>query len=98
MPRRPFIAVYIMTNKTYGTLYAGVTANLPARVQQHREGEIGGFTQKYGLDRLVLFEQHESIIVAIQREKSIKKYRRDWKINLIERDNQGWHDLGAAFF
>jgi len=98
MQRRPLIAVYMMTNQAYGTLYIGVTANLPARVQQHREGDIKGFTQKYHLDRLVWFEQHESIIVAIQREKSIKKYKRDWKINLIERDNPGWHDLAGMFF
>ena len=98
MQRRPFIAVYMMTNQAYGTLYTGVTANLPARVHQHRSGEVEGFTTRYGLRRLVWFEQHESIIDAIQREKSIKKYKRDWKINLIERDNPGWDDLASLFF
>jgi putative endonuclease len=98
MERRPFIAVYMMTNQAYGTLYTGVTANLPARVQQHRAGEVDGFTKRYGLERIVWFEQHESIIVAIQREKSIKKYKRDWKINLIERDNPHWNDLSGMLF
>src|SRR5665213_1989045 len=92
MARRPFIAVYMMTNRRHGTLYIGVTANLMGRVGQHREGTIPGFTQTYGLTRLVWFEQHESI-AAIRREKSLKKYKRDWKINLIERDNPDWEDL-----
>jgi len=98
MERRPFIAVYIMTNRPHGTLYIGVTANLAARVGQHRQGEIDGFTKRYGLHRLVWFEQHESIVVAIEREKSLKKYKRDWKINLIERDNPDWRDLGGPFW
>jgi putative endonuclease len=95
MTRRPFIAVYIMANRRYGTLYVGVTADLETRVHQHQSGEIPGFTQRYGLRRLVWFEQHETIIGAIQREKSLKKYERDWKINLIERENPYWYDLSA---
>ena len=98
MARRPFIAVYMMTNRRHGTLYIGVTANLMGRVGQHREGAVPGFTQKYGLTRLVWFEQHESIVAAIRREKSLKKYKRDWKINLIERDNPDWEDLFVGFF
>lgn len=98
MSRRPFICVYIMTNRRYGTLYVGVTANLIARIGQHRDGEVPGFTAKYGLKRLVWFEQHESIVGAIQREKSLKKYKRDWRINLIERDNPHWDDLFVQFF
>jgi putative endonuclease len=98
MARRPFIAVYMMTNRRHGTIYTGVTANLMARVAQHREGTMPGFTQKYGLTRLVWFEQHESIVHAIQREKSLKKYKRDWKINLIERENPGWLDLFVQLF
>ncbi len=93
MVRRPFIAVYMLTNRKHGTLYIGVTANLIARVGQHREHQVPGFTAKYGLHRLVWFEQHETIVGAIQREKSLKKYKRDWKLNLIERDNPGWDDL-----
>ena len=87
MSRRPFIAVYMLANRRHGTLYIGVTANLPARIDQHRSGTIPGFTQTYGVNRLVWFEQHESIVAAIRREKSLKKYKRDWKINLIEREN-----------
>ncbi len=90
--------VYIMTNASFGTLYTGVTANLMARIDQHRQGAVPGFTQKYGLTRLVWFEQHGSIVAAIQREKSLKKYKRDWKINLIERDNPDWHDLFVELF
>jgi putative endonuclease len=70
-----------------------VTSNLRRRAWQHREGLIVGFTKKYGLKRLVWFEQHESMIAAIQREKSFKKYQRDWKINLIERNNPHCTDL-----
>ena len=90
---RAFIAVYIMSNKKHGTLYTGVTGNLRQRAWQHREGLIDGFTKKYGLKWLVWYEQHESVIAAIQREKSLKKYERNWKINLIERDNPDWNDL-----
>jgi putative endonuclease len=97
MERRPFIAVYIMANRPYGTLYIGVTSDLETRVDQHQSGQLGGFTKRYGLHRLVWFEPHEFIVVAIQREKSLKKYRRDWKINLIERENPNWEDLSRAW-
>ena len=93
MPRRPFIAVYMMTNRRHGTLYIGVTADLVTRVVQHVDGEIPGFTATYDLKRLVWFEPHETIVGAIAREKSLKKYKREWKINLIERDNPQWDDL-----
>jgi putative endonuclease len=93
MARRPFIAVYIMTNRRDGTLYIGVTSDLITRAYQHRQGILPGFTKIYGLDRLVWFEQHDSIAEAIQRETSLKRYKRDWKINLIERDNPHWDDL-----
>jgi putative endonuclease len=90
--RRPFIAVYIMTNRKHGTLYVGVTADLVARACQHRDGH-GGFTARYGLKRLVWFERHFIVRDAIQRETSLKRYKRDWKINLIERENPHWNDL-----
>ena len=93
VPRDAFIAVYMMSNRKHGTLYIGVTGNLTRPVWQHREGEIDGFTKKYGLERLVWYEHYESMVGAIQREKSLKKYRRDWKINLNERDNPDWNDL-----
>ncbi len=96
VPRDAFIAVYIMSNKKHGTLYIGVTSNLMQRAWQHREGVIDGFTRKYGLKRLVWYEQHENMIAAIRREKTLKKYQRDWKITLIERDNPHWIDLYTA--
>ena len=90
---RVLIAVYIMTNAPYGTLYVGVMSNLYQRVAQHRAGTFDGFTEKHGLKRLVWFETFEFITTAIRREKAIKRYLRDWKINLIERDNPHWQDL-----
>jgi putative endonuclease len=89
-------AVYILASRRHGTLYVGVTASLVRRVSQHRAGEIQGFTARYGVKRLVWFERHESIVDAIQREKSLKKYRREWKVNLIERENPFWADLYPA--
>jgi putative endonuclease len=96
--RDSFIAVYMMSNRRHGTLYIGVTSDLITRVTQHRSGEIPGFTHRYGLNRLVWFEQWESISEAIHREKSLKKYKREWKINLIERENPDWADLYPGFF
>ena len=86
-------AVYMMASRKHGTLYIGVTSELIQRVVEHREGLRGGFTEAYGVKRLVWFERHESIVAAIQREKSLKRYPRQWKINLIERDNPNWDDL-----
>jgi len=79
--------------KRNGTLYTGVTGDLIKRVYQHKKDLIPGFTNKYGVHKLVYFEQHGDIINAIIREKQIKKWRRDWKINLIERNNPEWRDL-----
>ena len=90
-------AVYIMASRKHGTLYIGVTSDLQNRVAQHRAGEIEGFTKRYGVKRLVRFEVHDNIVDAIQREKSLKKYRREWKINLIEGDNPDWDDLSPQF-
>jgi len=75
MPERLLIAVYMMSNRRHGTLYIGVTSNLPQRVRQHREGLIEGFTKKYQLKRLVWYEDHQSVVAAIQREKNLKKYK-----------------------
>src|SRR5689334_5800292 len=85
--------VYIMTNRPSGTLYVGVTANLPRRAWEHREGVIKGFTKQYGLKRLVFAEWHEDIRSAIQREKNIKHWPRAWKVRLILDANPGWADL-----
>ena len=94
---RPLIATYIMTNAPYGTLYIGVTSNLYGRVAQHKAGTFEGFTGKHGLKRLVWFEPNETMLGAIRREKSLKRYLRDWKINLIERDNPHWDDLSLEW-
>lgn len=91
-------AVYIMASRRHGTLYIGVTSDLIARVMQHRDGVYDGFTKRYGVKRLVWFEWHDGIEAAIHREKRLKEYRRDWKINLIERENPDWHDLFPNFF
>ena len=85
--------VYMMSIKPRGTLYIGVTGDLVRRVWQHRNHELPGFTDRYNLERLVWFETHEEAAVAIQREKSLKRWLRQWKIDLIERDNPGWRDL-----
>ena len=89
-------AVYMLASRRHGTIYTGVSGRFLHRISQHREGAIEGFTQRYGVKRLVWFELHEGIVSAIQREKSIKKYRRQWKINLIERDNPHWADLAMG--
>jgi putative endonuclease len=85
--------VYILTNQRRGTLYVGVTSNLAQRIWIHREGLTHGFTKKYGLKRLVHVEFYESMGEAIQREKRLKRWRRLWKIRLIEQANPGWRDL-----
>ncbi len=91
MNRQP--AVYLLASKRNGTLYIGVTSNLPARVWQHRNDQIDGFTKKYRVHRLVYFELHEEMTAAIRREKQLKKWRRAWKIELIEKSNPEWRDL-----
>ena len=88
--------VYIMASGFNGTLYTGVTSNLPARVIQHREGTFHGFTAKYSVTRLVWFEAAETMRDAIASEKRIKRWLRNWKIVLIERGNPHWNDLGSA--
>ncbi len=87
------IAVYMMANRKNGTLYIGVTSNLLQRTWQHREGTAAGFTKKHSCKTLVWFEQHAWIERAIAREKSLKSYRRQNKINLIEASNPDWKDL-----
>ena len=79
--------VYIMTSGYRGTLYVGVTSNLPGRVYQHREGLADGFTNDHGINTLVWFEPHETAESAIRREKRLKRYKRDWKIQMTEDTN-----------
>jgi putative endonuclease len=86
-------AVYMLASKKYGTLYVGVTGNLLERVYIHKEKLSEGFTQKYDVNFLVYFEFHEDMPSAITREKQIKKWRREWRFNLIASQNPEWKDL-----
>jgi putative endonuclease len=88
--------VYILASGHYGTLYIGVTSNLMQRLYQHREGVTGGFAARYKVHRLVHFEMFGDMERAIAREKQLKNWRRDWKINLINGANPGWHDLAVG--
>ena len=85
--------VYIMTNRPRGVLYTGMAVDLIARAGTHREGEIPGFTRRYRCTQLVWFEPHEDYHTAYHREYLIKRWRRAWKIRLIEEMNPGWKDL-----
>jgi len=91
MERQP--CVYILTNRRNGTLYVGVTSDLIKRVWQHKSKFVVGFSQKYGLDKLVWYELHESMESAIKREKAIKFWKRKLKIEVIEKTNSEWRDL-----
>jgi putative endonuclease len=90
--------IYILTNKKYGVLYIGVTNNLERRIYEHKNKLVDGFTKKYNLDKLVHFEETESVRAAIEREKQLKKWNRRWKLNLINRDNPEWEDLAEKLF
>ena len=85
--------VYILASKKHGTLYVGVTNDIVRRGYEHRTKAVGGFTKRYDIDKLVWFEIFDDAITAIAREKELKKWRRDWKIRLIEEENPGWVDL-----
>jgi putative endonuclease len=88
--------VYLLASGKHGTLYLGVTNDLVRRVYEHKQKLLPGFTSRYGVDRLVWFESYDDPATAIAREKEIKKWRRDRKIALIERDNPDWLDLYGA--
>ena len=90
--------VYIMTNRRNGTLYVGVTTDLPRRAYEHREGIVPGFTKRYGLKMLVYYESFDDIRAAIQREKLIKHWPRAWKVRLIHESNPQWEDLYERLF
>ncbi len=91
MSKQP--AVYILASKRNGTLYTGVTSNLIQRIWQHKNNLVDGFTKQYQVHNLVYYELHKEILDAITREKQIKKWKREWKINLIEKNNSQWRDL-----
>ncbi len=88
--------IYILASRKHGTLYIGVTGDLARRIWEHRNDVADGFTKRYQVHRLVYFEVFDAPEQAIQREKSLKKWPRDWKINLIERENPDWADLYGA--
>mgnify|MGYP003436728016 CR=1 FL=1 len=86
--------VYIICNKRNGTLYVGMTNNISRRIYEHKERLFEGFSKKYGLDKLVFVQQFEDVSEAIVCEKKLKKWKRSWKISLIEEGNPDWEDLG----
>ncbi|MBB3473130.1 GIY-YIG nuclease family protein [Sphingomonas sp. BK345] len=90
--------VYLMASRRNGTLYVGVTSGLPARAYQHRDGLIDGFSKRYACTLLVWYEAHDDIQDARQRELQLKKWKRAWKLDLIERSNPGWKDLYETLF
>ena len=88
--------VYILASRRNGTLYIGVTNNLIRRVWEHKEGIVPGFTKNHGVKQLVYFEVFEDIRQALHRESRLKKYKREWKMNLIQKNNIYWDDLYEA--
>ncbi len=90
--------VYILASKRNGTLYIGVTNDLARRVWERLEGLVPGFTKRYGVKTLVYFETFDDVDLAIRREKRLKKYKRAWKINLIQQHNVEWRDLTETWF
>jgi putative endonuclease len=85
--------VYLLASRKHGTLYLGVTNDLVRRVYEHRSKAVPSFSSRYGIDKLVWFEVYDDIATAIAREKQLKRWRRDWKIRLIEEENPEWCDL-----
>jgi putative endonuclease len=86
-------AVYILASKRNGTLYIGVTSDLPKRVWEHKSDLVEGFTKRYSVHHLVYYELCEEMVSAIEREKQIKRWNRAWKLELIEKQNPNWKDL-----
>lgn len=85
--------VYILASRRNGTLYIGVTSDIVKRIHEHKTKAAKGFTQKYGIDRLVYLEAHDTAETAILRERQMKEWKRAWKISLIEKSNPDWRDL-----
>ena len=85
--------VYILTSRYRGTMYVGVTNNLSPRISEHKSGAVPGFTKQYKINRLVYFETYSSILESRERERVLKRWRREWKFNLIEAQNSDWRDL-----
>ncbi|MCJ2378654.1 GIY-YIG nuclease family protein [Vibrio sp. ZSDZ34] len=89
--------VYILASKSHAVLYIGVTSNLQRRVWQHKNGVVAGFSRKYNVHQLVYYEVHQSMQAAILRERQLKKWKREWKENLINGLNPNWDDLSMIF-
>lgn len=90
--------VYIILNKKNGTLYIGMTNDLERRMFEHKNKLVDGFSKRYGLDKLMYFEMYQYVNDAILREKRLKKWKRQWKINLIMEDNPNWNDLAFDWY
>ena len=90
--------VYIVASKRNGTLYIGVTSDLPGRIWQHKHGIVEGFSKRYGCKTLVWYEVHGSMETAIAREKQIKEWQRKWKLRIIEEMNPNWDDMYESLF
>lgn len=90
--------VYILSNKVNGTLYIGITNDLHRRVYEHKSKVLKGFTRKYNIDKLMYYEEFNNVKQAILREKRLKKWNREWKIELIEENNKDWLDLAQDFY
>jgi len=90
--------VYILASKRNGTIYIGMTNDLQRRVYEHKTGTIKGFTNKYGVFILVYFDEFKQVEQAIQRENNMKKWKRSWKLKLIEEDNPNWNDLAKDWY
>ena len=86
-------SVYILANEPKGTLYVGVTSDLPGRIWTHKQGRVSGFASEYGLDQLVWYEFHDDMEQAILREKRLKKWNGAWKLRLVQEANPTWRDL-----
>ena len=91
MKKQP--CVYLLASKRNGTLYVGITSDLVKRIWEHKNGVVEGFTKRYGIHKLVWYELHETLHGAIAREKAIKEWQRQWKLQLIEKTNPQWRDL-----
>jgi putative endonuclease len=89
-------AVDLLASRRNGTLYIGSTSNLIQRIHQHKTGEIEGFTKQYQVDQLVWYEMHDSSLSMVTRERQLKQWNRQWKIDLVEKDNPEWRDLYPA--
>jgi putative endonuclease len=96
MPFEKQPCVYILASRPRGTLYIGVTSDLVGRLYKHRNGKVPGFTSRYHVIHLVRFELFGEMLLAIAREKQLKRWHRQWKINLIESENPDWHDLAPG--